>query len=275
MPNETKSGYTPRIHTLLATPVSLDLGPASDSPDAQYSRIKVVAEQFAQIADLKSQIDRLNRQPRTPGLGLGGLPSGVEAAPEAALAMLQPVESVAGTGAPVAESAKTGATLSAPAKQISDDLDKLDAEVASLKLHLAQYIQEAQSKTAVDVGGHVGRTAPELPIPPERALPLLRKLVQAQALAIDQEPNRSYAGVQRAYMGKRQNWTREDVALVGLIYEHEAEAAELLGGEDSALYKRYLLAFEPFEKADAATRARRFVEMQRLAVDIAAHLAPT
>lgn len=256
MPNDRTACWTPKIHQLLATPVSLDLGTTNGALYELQSKVDRLAADAALVPALREQVHALEQHAQTTGSTL--------------LELSKRVEFVAGRTDPVAEMARTTATLPAPIEKTHAQVFALDTRIGKLGTDLADHIRESLSKTADEIVVRVGHKTPAATIPDDHCLPLLRALVQAQALALDQEPGQIYKGQRKEYKG----WIQEDVAIVGLGRSMQSLARELLAS-DPSLLERFERAFDRFAEAPAAERVRRYVDMQRLAVDIAARLART
>lgn len=91
------------------------------------------------------------------------------------------------------------------------------------------------------------------------AQPLVRLLVQAQALAIVREP------------GSTEGRGDENSALKKLSNAAKREAEKVIDDQDQALHDRFIAAFEPFTSTELPYRSERFVEMHALTEAIALH----
>lgn len=151
--------------------------------------------------------------------------------------------------------------------RISADTDALPQRLVALATHVSQETQHLQAEfrkalyeAADDIVQRIGA-----PVEPDdfeisaTAVPLLRLLVQAQALAIVREP------------GVIDERGDENIAMKKLGAAARKEAGKVFGDPDKDLYGRYIAAFEPFASADLESRSERFVEMHALVEVIALH----
>ncbi|MDR7334399.1 hypothetical protein [Roseateles asaccharophilus] len=93
------------------------------------------------------------------------------------------------------------------------------------------------------------------------SVPLVRKLTQAQAVALDETPDDKHTSP--PHKGRLKN----DVALEELLAA-STTAQAVLAQKAPELHKRFIDAFGPFRGNDLAERGRRYAEMDRLAHDI-------
>lgn len=153
--------------------------------------------------------------------------------------------------------------------RVSADTEALPERFAALDAHVSAQLQQlkAEFQLALDVAAddivqRVGAQAePQEPDEFElgaTAVPLLRLLVQAQALAIVREP------------GTTDERGDENVAMKKLSAAALKEA-RVFGDADKELHDRYVAAFRPFASPDLQHRSERFVAMHALVEDIALH----
>jgi hypothetical protein len=152
-------------------------------------------------------------------------------------------------------------------KQGEAVLGRVGAPTVSLLADFKQALQHA----ADDIVTRVTTTPASLPFAVgERAVPLVRLLVQVAALALDKSP-----GEPRAQPHKRREptWTEgeENVARqrrtnAGVT---AARGAGLITTPPTILGGRVIEAFRPFESVEQSNRSERFVEIHTLIRDLA------
>ncbi|PTT82781.1 hypothetical protein DBR42_16550 [Pelomonas sp. HMWF004] len=110
--------------------------------------------------------------------------------------------------------------------------------------------------------------APATLVVTAKATPLVRLLVQVQALALDSSPGEIYSGKEPKYKGV----IKENVTLDYLRKIAEQEAT-LLEKAPKALLERFLSAFADFSSTEPGARNQRFAEVHVLIYDVAAFMA--
>ena len=152
--------------------------------------------------------------------------------------------------------------------RVSADTEALPERFTALDAHVSAQVQQLKTEfqLALDAAADdiVQRVSTPVDTEPEdfdigaTAVPLVRLLVQAQALAIVREPGTTDdRGDENAAMRTLSNAAKK------LVKPH-AEA-------DKDLFDRYIDAFAPFTSPELEYRSERFVEMHALVELIALH----
>ena len=101
----------------------------------------------------------------------------------------------------------------------------------------------------------------------DKSAPLIRLLIQAQAIALDETPDERLPKNDKNFPG----WLKDDVAILALGRAAAAHHTVLDKAPDR-LKERLSRAFDKFSKNSLPDRSERFAEMHALVADVAAFL---
>jgi hypothetical protein len=225
--------YTPEIYRRLATPVELNLG--STATSVEHTRIVVdqikqdtdaVASVSTRVDDVVTKVDALANQATT----LDGRLIDTRVDLDNARKVLE-------------------AKIQVAQDKVDNVTTKLQIAISATADNIVQRVIAGVHRPASSVN--------------EKSAPLVRLLIQAQALALDETPDER----DKKFPDRLKN----DISI-----EKLGEAAEKRDGELAAahndLQARFRTAFVPFGSTSLPDRAKRFADMHALISEIAAFL---
>jgi hypothetical protein len=226
--------YTPEIYRRFATPVQLNLGSTATTVD-----------------DIKEAVDQIKIDT-----------SAVTGVSTRADQIITKVDAVAG------QATNVGTLLTDTRVDLDNARKALEAkiQVTQDKVDTATTkLQTAISATAHDIVQRViaGVHHPASSVN-EKSAPLVRLLIQAQALALDETPDER----DKKFPDRLKN----DVSIEKLGEAAEKRAGELAAAHND-LQARFRTAFVPFGSTSLPDRAKRFADMHALISEIAAFLS--
>ena len=148
---------------------------------------------------------------------------------------------------------------------IPQSLTTLTQRIGTPKIDLLNDVKAMITLAASDIVNSVQAVRPHIVLE-ERGAPLVRLLVQAQAVVIDATPSEPYNGTDKQY----KTWSKNDVALHQLL-SAALKHSDVLG--TGPIKERLVHAFDRLSEVDdLLSRSKRFDEIHRLIEDIAAYL---
>lgn len=225
------SQYVPQIYAHLTRPVQIDLGSTAQTVDNIDTAVRQIAVDAQALPPLAGVLNTASNK----------------------------IDNVQATATAVKDSlidARVDASNFAAAtkQQILDNQQVLSAKLTLVGDDIVKRVLAAQTT----VGGQIN----------DKSAPLLRRLTQAKAVALDATPDQVYKGPGSG--GKYKGWLKDDVALNQLEQSSAADLAVLANAPD--LLARWQQAFARFTSNTLPDRGRRYAEMDRLAHDIVDYL---
>ena len=231
------SVYTPEIYRRFATPLRLDLGPTASTVEAT----KTVVDQVKSDTAAVSRVDTRTQ------------------------AILSQVDAVAARANVLDQRLMdTRVDLGNTRQSLEALLRGTDKKVDDASAALKAAIQVAADDVVQRVAAGLPQAAPTVN---DRSAPLVRLLIQAQAIALDETPDERFPKNHKQHP----DWLKDDVA----ILELGLAAAKLdgdLASAPNALRDRFRRAFEKFSSNSLPERAKRFADMHALVGEVAAFL---
>lgn len=244
------------IHELLSTRLTLDLGPTANAVDRIEQTAKLIKGDTDDIDSLALHIDSVSQE--------------VSAVAADTTTLKQ---SVVDTQADVATARQQIQSQLANTQQLL--LDRADASdkattttLGTLRVDVVTDMTNLVKTSADDVVKRVLAGLPPIRIEVnDKSAPLVRLLIQAQAVALDETPDELIKTNNKKLAGQ----LKDNVAIVALgqaAARHDA----VLDAAPNDLQTRFRNAFEQFSSNDLPSRSKRFDEMHALVTEVAAFL---
>jgi hypothetical protein len=221
--------YTPEIYRRFATPVQLDLGSTATTVD-----------------DIKKAVDQIKIDT-----------SAVTGVSTRADQIVTRVDAVA------AQATNVGTLLTDTRVDLNNTRQALEAKIEAAENtanDAAIALKAAMQTTADDIVRRVIAGVPRtVPTVNDKSAPLVRLLIQAQAVALDETPDERFPQNDKKFPG----WLKNDGTIMRLGSAAANSDGELAGAPNG-LQARFRLAFEGFSSNTLPDRAKRFADMHAL-----------
>ena len=244
------------IHDLLSTRLTLDLGPTANAVDRIEQTAKLIKVDTDDIDSVALRVDTVSTGVIDIAADTTALKQSLTDARAEAANARQQIQS----------------QLADAQRLLLDRADVSDKTIAktlgTLRVDVVTDMTDLVKASADDVVKRV--LAGQVPVRIEvndKSAPLVRLLIQAQAVALDETPDDLFPKNDKKFPG----WLKDDGAIVTLG-QAAAKHADVLDAAPNNLKARFLLAFEKFSSNTLADRSKRFADMHSLVGEIATFL---
>jgi hypothetical protein len=244
------------IHDLLSTRLTLDLGPTATAVDRIEQTANLIKGETDDIGSVALSADTASKGVTAVAADTAVLRQNLaDARTEAAIARQQIQIQLADAQRLLLDRADLSdkaiaKTLGTPRVDVVTDMAALMKASAD---EVVTRVLAGQAPARIDLN--------------DTSAPLVRLLIQAQAIAIDETPDDVFPKSDKRFPG----WLKDDGAIVTLG-QAAARHAVVLDAAPNDLRARFLRAFDRFASNTLSERSRRLADMHSLVAEIAAFL---